>query len=97
MIEKLELLKGAEEDIFAAYTKLLDSGNGEEFYRRVDEKLDLIRAFPRIGNRYLGEHRRVLELKYSYGIYYRIYHRRIFVSAILPLRIDPEEIRQRLE
>ena len=97
MIEKLELLKGAEEDLFAAYTILLESGNGEDFYRRVDEKLDLIKAFPRIGSRYLGEHRRVLELKYSYGIYYRVYHSRIFVGAILPIRIDPEEIRKRLE
>ena len=96
MIEELELLRGAEEDLFAAYAKLLDSGRGEDFYHRVDEKLDLIRAFPRIGVRYLDEHRRVVELKYSYGIYYRIYHNRILVSAILSLKIDPEEIKERL-
>ncbi len=37
MIEELELLRGAEEDLFAAYAKLLESRKGEDFYRRVDE------------------------------------------------------------
>jgi hypothetical protein len=96
MIEGVELLKGAEADLFAAFEKLLESGRCQDFYQRIDQKLDLIRTFPGIGGRFKRDHRRVLELKYSYGIYYLVYNKRIFVSAILPLKIDPETVRKRL-
>ena len=97
MTKPVVLLNGAEADLFAAYERLQDFGKGEEFYHLINERLDLIQAFPSLGQPYLHSHRRILELKYSYGIYYRVYPTKIHVSAILPLKIHPSVLQYRLK
>ena len=97
MIESVELLSGAQADLFKAFDHCLDGDQSKAFYRCIDEKLDLIKAFPGIGARFCGDFQRVLELRFSYGIYYRVHGSRLMVIAILPLRIDPGIVRERLK
>jgi len=98
MIEEVLILQGAEEDLLSAYIHFEKRNKEDEFYQDLDEKLTFLKQYPEAGRIYFGDFRRVLlKPRFSYGIYYRIDRSRLVVSAIIPLRIDPNRILERLK
>ena len=98
MINQVVILHGAEQDILTGFFRYDDHGRGLEFYKAIDEKLELLLNFPEAGSVYHKDFRRVLlKKRFPYGIYYRIHGNRLFVTAILYLKINPHKILERLK
>ena len=58
--------------------------------------LSLLKQNPGMAQIYDGRFRRLLVRGFSCGLFYTLTGNRIFVTAVLDLRQDPERIRQRL-
>ena len=98
MIDQVVILYGAEQDLLTGFFRYDNHGRGLEFYKAVDEKLDLLRHFPEAGSIYHKNFRRILlKKRFSYGIYYRIHGNRLIINAILYLKISPGKILERLK
>lgn len=97
------ILSGAEADVQRIYNRLTNyrDGAGDEFMDRLEEVIQLMRAFPELGPlRQLG-FRRILVPGHVYGVYYQIETRGVMIHAVADLRQDPawleKTLRERLE
>lgn len=92
------LLSGADQDLQAAFNPFEDfvEGLGAEFVAAVDAHFSHIAVFPRIAPPYEGGIRRQVMHRFPFGIFYEPQPSRILVFAILDLRQDEEQIRQRI-
>ena len=98
MIDQIVILRGAEQDLLTGFFRYDIHGRSLEFYKVVDETLDLRRDFPEAGSVYHKDFRRILlKKRFPYGIYYRIHGNRLVINAILYLKIDPRKILERLK
>jgi plasmid stabilization system protein ParE len=91
---------GSERDVQAIYERLesWEEGIGDRFYAEVLACLDLLEAFPKIGPTvHQGKVRRVLVFNRNYGLFYVPEDRGIVLHALLDLRIDPGDIRKRID
>jgi hypothetical protein len=89
---EVELLLGAEIEFLDIYSR-----RGDRFYTIFDICLMRLRSFPEIGPFYSAPFRRLLIPKTPFGIFYTVEGRRIFITAILDLRADPDRILERLK
>lgn len=91
-------LLSADIDLQQTY-ELLEArrdGAGGEFLADYRRATALLGGYPLIAPRYVGDFRRLIFHRRSYGIYYRIHGRRVFIHAVLNLRTDPDYILERL-
>ena len=94
---QLDLLSGAENDLFEAIEYFQDLEVSVDFHQRITSLLGLVKDFPYMGRHYKAGFRVVFELRYQYGIYYKVHGNRIAVAAIVPQRDDPKFLHRRLK
>lgn len=97
MVESVIILRGAEADLLSSYIKYEERGKGDVFSRTIDDKLELLKRFPKLGRVYYKEFHRLVLIEFPYGIFYRIHGNRIVVVAILFLGMEPRKIIDRLK
>lgn len=97
MIEEVVILQGAEKDMLEGFIRYEASGKEFDFHDAIDEKISQLEQFPYSGAMFWGDFRRALLDKFPYGIFYRVIGRRIFVTAVKDLRLDPKKILERLK
>ena len=92
------VLRGAESDLQSAFNHYEDKaeGLGEEFLLAIDGSLTAVGQFPEMARVYHKTIRRLVISRFPYGIFYAVEGQRIIVHAVLDLRQDPENIRNRL-
>lgn len=92
------LLRGAEDDLQAAFDAYEDraEGLGEEFILTVDGSLTSLSRFPEMAPVYYQAIRRLVLRRFPHGVVYSLEGQRILVHAVLDLRQDPKRIRRRL-
>lgn len=88
----VEFLLGAEIEFLDIYAR-----RGEDFYSIFDGCLNQIRHFPESAPVYTPPFRRLLIPRTPVAIFYTIEGNRIFVQAVLDLRMSPERISERLK
>ena len=71
-------------------------GLGREFLLTIDGSLTAVGQFPEMARVYHKTIRRLVVSRFPYGIFYAVEGQRIIVHAVLDLRQDPEDIRNRL-
>ena len=97
MLEVVFLLS-ADVDVQSAYERFEDftEGRGDQFLALLYHLKDLLGKNPRMGVAVGRGFRKLSMTRFDYGIFYTIEGGRIFVSAVLDLRQNPETIRARL-
>ena len=97
-MNELTVLLGAEIDTQAIYARLeeLRSGLGSDFLNSVEECFGKLLDFPELGPLFRRSIRRLVMPKARYGIYYSVVGRRIFIHAVMNLRMDTESIFRKL-
>jgi len=98
MIFEIILLSGAEADLLRASAdyELRTPGMGERFLEVVDARLATLAENPQLGKIYRHPFRRLLVLKYPYGIFYETAGNRVIIHTVQNLRQDPTRIIERI-
>ena len=95
---EIVFLQRADSDIQAAFEAY--GGPGTEravkFLQRLDKLSGLLRDNPAMGPVYGGPIRRVVLQGFHHAMFYTVEGIRIFVLAVMDLRLDPTRIRRRL-
>lgn len=95
---EIVLLQRAEADIQSAYEAYggPEAGRADNFLQRLDQLSGLLRQNPAMGPVYGGKYRRLVLNGFHHAMFYTVGGKRIFVSAVMDLRLDPARIRRRL-
>lgn len=73
------------------------TGLGDEFLRRVEDCLDILRRTPDLHSLVYQNYRRALVRRFPYVVFYEIDGDHVIVNAILHAAQDPEKWKQRTE
>ena len=95
---ELIFLQGAEAEIqsaFEAYDGPV-STRADQFLQRLDKISGLLRVNPALGPIYERPFPRLVLQGFYHAMFYTVEGRRIFVVAVMDLRLDPTRIRRRL-
>jgi plasmid stabilization system protein ParE len=92
------LLQGAEADIQEAFEFYggPEAERADRFLQRLDRTSGLLRENPAMGPIYDRPFRRLILQGFHHAMFYTVGGQRIFVSAVLDLRLNPTRIRRRL-
>lgn len=88
----VEFLLGAEIEFLDLYSR-----RGDAFYFVFDNCLEQIRHFPNSAPIYSHPFHSLLIPKTPFGIFHAIEGKRVFVHAVLDLRMSPERIAESLK
>lgn len=93
---ELKILSGADEDIRREFSRFLQYNKGEKFYNLLDQQLELLKSFPRMGRVFSGNYRRLIITEFQLGVYYEAQPTALLLNAVLPLKIHPAVLKHRL-
>lgn len=88
---QIELLLGAQIDFLKIYEQ-----RGDAFYRSVESVMSRLSQFPESGPVHRRPYRRMLLLNTPLGLFYTVEGGRVFIHAIVDLRMSPARIWERL-
>jgi plasmid stabilization system protein ParE len=93
----VELLAGAEADMFEAYARLseISERRAERFYDALQKALTQLGDFPESAPRYRDRIRRLVLTGFGIGIFYVVEANKVCVGAILDLRQGQDKIERR--
>ena len=96
-MSELILLLSADLDIQRAFAYHEDyqEGRGTIFLQHLEAAFEQLRRFPESGTRFHGSYRRLLVLRFSYGIFYTVEARGVVVAGVIDTRQDPASILRR--
>jgi plasmid stabilization system protein ParE len=93
-----ELDDFAEEEFYniVDYYKQFDQELSADFIQEFDQAVQQLIAFPKAGNPYLHQTRRVILSRFPYAIVYKIYEKNIVAHAVMHMRRKPDYWQERL-
>jgi plasmid stabilization system protein ParE len=94
-----ELDEFAEKEFYkiVAYYKQFDQELSSDFIKEFDQSVEQLLTYPKAGNPYLHDTRRVIFDRFPYAIVYKIYNADIIIAhAIMHLKRQPDYWQERL-
>lgn len=94
------ILSGAEQDIQAAYNRMLDRSErrAERFLETLEQSLAILLEHPEMGRRFPGSSLRSWSLHpFPYRLFYKLHGRRLMAGALLDMRQDAAAIVRQLQ